>query len=616
LEPMQPFKAHVHNGRLMLDVPTELPEGEVVELVPFNEVLARRAAPAMPFGVLGHPGDDDDALASVLRLARSHVEAGRYGDAIVPLTQATHLAPNNAGVLHQLGSACLLERRIPEAILWLRRSIAVRPTVARVHLELGMALAQTGDDKRAIAALSQAITLDPNLTDAHGQLGDVLRRHHRVEEAVSAYEQAFRAAPTSSYGLLCKAKALVAEGRTDEGEERMKQVIARSASGRADAVYRAEAHTALGHLLLETGRLDEGRATLERAIELAPRQADAYHALVTSKKITEDDRAIVDRILARLEAREPMSVYQRMALHFAAGKALDDLRDYGAAIKQFDAANEIRGKIAPFNGDDLRRLVDSLIARFTHDFFTGNGALGGQDETPVLVLGMPRSGTTLIERIISSHPNVGGGGELPFWNRNGPAWIEAPTERLAAAVDRIRPDYLQVLRRIGPNALRVTDKMPFNFMWVGLVHTLLPNARVVHCRRNPVDTCLSIYSTHFRGGFASSRGDLVAYYRQYRRLMDHWRAVLPADRLLDVDYEEATAAPEETARRLIAFCGLTWDPACVRPDRNANVVRTANVWGARQPIYGGSVERWRNYEPWIGELRDLLSDDGGTARGA
>jgi hypothetical protein len=229
---------------------------------------------------------------------------------------------------------------------------------------------------------------------------------------------------------------------------------------------------------------------------------------------------------------------------------------------------------------------------------------------------MPRSGTTLIERIISSHPEVRGGGELSFWNQRAPAWVDAPTDRLAAEADAIREEYLGVLRRIGPNALRVTDKMPFNFLWVGLVRALLPNARMVHCRRNPVDTCLSIYSTNFRGGFVSDRAGLVEYYRHYRRLMDHWRAVLPADRLLDVDYEDAIRAPEEMARRLIAFCGLMWNPACLRPDRNADIVRTVNLWEARQPIYRGSVERWRNYEPWIGELRSLLSDDTGSVRGA
>jgi hypothetical protein len=230
---------------------------------------------------------------------------------------------------------------------------------------------------------------------------------------------------------------------------------------------------------------------------------------------------------------------------------------------------------------------------------------------------MPRSGTTLIERIVSSHPQVAGGGELPFWNEHAPGWVDADADRLAAEADRIGGDYLQLLRSIGPGASRVTDKMPSNFLWIGLVHRLLPGARVIHCRRNPIDTCLSIYSTHFAHNWAgaSDREDLASYYRQYLRLMEHWRAVIPAERLLDVDYEEATADPESVARRLIDFCGLTWDAACLRPERNPDAVRTASKWQARQPIYRSAVERWRNYEPWIGALRTLVPDVGGDGQG-
>jgi hypothetical protein len=248
-----------------------------------------------------------------------------------------------------------------------------------------------------------------------------------------------------------------------------------------------------------------------------------------------------------------------------------------------------------------------MIARFTRELFASRNVEGEDDDTPVLVLGMPRSGTTLIERIVSSHPGVAGGGELVFWNDHAPGQVDAEPETLAGAADELRTAYLRLLRGIGPDALRVTDKMPFNFLWVGLVHLLLPGARFVHCRRNPIDTCLSVYTTHFTQtwGFASDRADLVFYYRQYLRLAGHWRSVIPADRWIDVDYEEATSAPEAIARRLVAFSGLEWDAACLAPERNPDAVRTANKWQARQPVYRTSVERWRKYEPWIGELATL-----------
>ena len=536
----------------------------------------------------------------VLRLAESLMRAGRLEEAIGPLSQAARIVPNNAALLNDLGMACLFTRRLPEAVTALRRSIALRPTSARTHHILGLALEQTGDLEAALASHRRAIELAPQLAEAHGRVADLLLGTGKRSEAAAVYERAAAAAPDTTFGRLCAAKALAIHDRTKEAEERLRDLIARDPAS-------AEAHLVLGHVLIEAGRFEDAAANFERSLALAPGQASAHHGLVSSRRLTEAERPWVTRILSRLE-RGDVAERHRMMLHFAAGKGLDDLRDYAAAIQHFDAANRIRRRIAPFDRQVFERLVSRLIGRFTREFFACNTAMGQGDETPVLVLGMPRSGTTLIERIVSSHPSVGGGGELGFWNEHAPRWIDASTKRLSGGADQLRGDYLRLLRSIGPEALRVTDKMPFNFLWVGLVHLLFPRARIVHCKRNPVDTCLSIYSTQFaqNWGFASDRKDLASYYRQYLRLMDHWRAVLPSDRLLDVVYEDTTAAPEDTARRLVAFCGLEWDAACLQPERNADVVRTASKWQARQPIYRSSVERWRNYEPWIGELRDLL----------
>jgi tetratricopeptide (TPR) repeat protein len=370
---------------------------------------------------------------------------------------------------------------------------------------------------------------------------------------------------------------------------------------------RAEGYLARGNQLTEAGRFDEAIESYERAIALAPENVAGYFGIATARRLTESDRPLIRRIEARL-AGGSMPDADRMTLHFAAGKALDDLKEYAAAIRHFDAANRIRAKLAPYDRTYFERKVDQLRARFTRDVFEARHDIGVDDPTPILVLGLPRSGTTLTERIVSSHPVVAGGGELRYWNDQGLKGIDGDIDKLARAAGELRSGYLSLLRRIGPDALRVTDKMPFNYLWIGVIHLLFPNTRIIHCRRNPVDTCLSIYSTHFsRGwGVASERAGLVAYYRQYLRLMEHWRSVIPADRLMDVDYEQTTSDPEATARRLIAFCGLEWDDACLQPERNPDVVRTASKWQARQPIYRTSVERWRRYEPWIGELRDLL----------
>jgi hypothetical protein len=236
----------------------------------------------------------------------------------------------------------------------------------------------------------------------------------------------------------------------------------------------------------------------------------------------------------------------------------------------------------------------------------------------VLIIGMPRSGTTLVEQIISSHPEAGAGGELNYWNECGAAWHAGEGSGADAAfIGKAAADYLRLLRDVAPRRARVTDKMPFNFLWAGLIHLSFPRALIIHCRRHPVDTALSIHQTHFHPNLAFPTGgaELVGYMRGYRRLTDHWRNVLPHDRYIEVEYEELTRDPEPTIRRMIAACGLAWNDACLQPEHNPRAVKTPSKWQTRQPIYRNSVARWRRYEPWLGALRALL-DDNTEATGA
>jgi hypothetical protein len=252
------------------------------------------------------------------------------------------------------------------------------------------------------------------------------------------------------------------------------------------------------------------------------------------------------------------------------------------------------------------------VRRFTPGFFAENPAFGRDDDAPLLIVGLPRSGTTLVEQIISSHPRVAAGGELPFWvKRAGPWGIAEATYLSPETAHNLAGEYLAQLRRIGPTATRITDKQPFNVLHLGIIHLLLPKARIIQCRRHPVDTCLSIYFTNFTQviEFATDKADLADGYQLYARLMDHWRTVLPSDRLLEVHYEELIADREAVTRRLIAFSGLDWSDSCLQPERNNRAVITASLWQARQPVYATSVERWRHYEPWLGELSRLLPAD-------
>jgi tetratricopeptide (TPR) repeat protein len=314
---------------------------------------------------------------------------------------------------------------------------------------------------------------------------------------------------------------------------------------------------------------------------------------------------LVDQLEEMLQ-RPGRPDFDRALLHFALGKAYDDLGTYARAIQHFDAANELEHRRLNFDREAFVTRIDRLIETFTPAFFAGQVASSQvassmPSELPVCIIGMARSGTTLVEQIMSSHRAVRAGGELTFWSDRGAAASDA------ASVQRLAMDYLALLRRIAPDASRVTDKNPFNFLWTGLIHAALRGARFIHCRRDPIDTCLSIYFTRFatRQEFAYDRGNLAFYYRQYERLMAHWRKLLPSNRLLEIDYEVMTADAERQTRRMVEFCGLEWDDACLKPERNQRVVRTASMWQARQPVYRSSVSRWRNYEPWLGELASL-----------
>ena len=534
-----------------------------------------------------------------LNLAVQYQAAGRMSDAIAALQSAASLAPQNAIAHYNLGLAFLKAGRATEAVASLRQAISLQADYGRAHLHLGSALQDLGYDEDALVALRTAIALRTNVKEAHARLGDLLRARG---DATGAAENYRKAVDGSAQGRLYLAKALMAEEKFAEAEAAARRALALDPNS-------GETEWVLANVLLMLGRFDEVVAHCDRAIALVPTAVGAYATRVMARQLDDSDRQVVARMANLLESGGLGDV-ARMKMEYALGKAYDDLGDHAAAIQHFDGANRINRRLSSYDRAGQAAWVDTIVARCTREYFTRNAALGVDDKSPIFVVGMPRSGTTLVEQIVSSHPQVAGGGELEFWLQRGPAWEREGSEALSAGpIRRLADDYRTELHRISPSAARITDKMPQNFLWLGLIHLVFPNARFIHCRRNPIDTCLSNYFTHFlrRMDFANDRGDLVWEYRQYERLMAHWRSVLPIDRFLDVDYESLVSEKESGTRRLIAFCGLDWDEACLRPEDNQRIVRTASVWQARQPVYRSSVERWRNYEPWLGELRELLS---------
>jgi Flp pilus assembly protein TadD len=542
-------------------------------------------------------------MAPLLALATTLLQAGRPADAIVPLRDAALLQPSNPLIQHDLGLACLEVGCVPDAVAAFERAVASNPRYADAFFRLGIALEKLGDIGRAIVAYDRATELLPSLTEAWFRAGALVYSLGHGDEAIACFRRAAATGGKTSFGRLGKARALLAEDRDQEAEQVLRRTLALDPKN-------AMAHDLLGNLLSESGRFDEARECFERAITIAPLLAGSYYDLVRCRPVTSEDDGLLQRMEAAL-ATPGLDAAQRLRLHLAIGKAAEDLGDYALAMRHFDAADAVRRGFASFDSAAFSIEIDRLIARSTPELIARAPELGSKDATPVLIIGMPRSGTTLVEQIVSMHPAVGAGDELHFWNQRGAAWLRssaAGTERIFLA--KAAADYFRVLRAIAPKAARVTDKMPFNFLWAGLIHLAFPRAIIIHCRRAAVDTALSIHQTHFHPGLAFPTGgaELVAYFRSYQRLVDHWRSVLPADRFIEVDYEDLTRAPEPVIRRIIAACGLSWHDACLRPECNPRAVNTPSKWQARQPIFRTSVGRWRRYEPWLGPLRALVDD--------
>jgi tetratricopeptide (TPR) repeat protein len=537
-------------------------------------------------------------VPALLASAAHALKAGRPAEAIEPLRKAALLEPFNPTIQHDLGLACLEAGNIPEAVTALQRAVHNNARYTDAWFRLGIALEKQGDRNGAIVAYDRATQLFPSHAEAWFRAGAAVFMLGHRDEAIGCFRRAAQTGGNTRFGRLGKARALLTEDRYHEAELVLRKTLTLDAGN-------AMAHDLLGSLLAELGRFDEARQCFEQAIAHAPLLAGCYYDLVRCRPVTREEGLIP--VMQAALAKPGLEAAQRVRLHLAVGKAADDLGDYELAMQQFDAADELRRSTLSFDAEAFEREIDQMISRCTTEAVTRACADGNSDKTPILIVGMPRSGTTLVEQIISSHPGVGAGDELHFWNQRGADWHQSGVTD-PQFLERAAQDYLRVLRSIAPRALRVTDKMPFNFLWAGLIHMAFPQATIIHCRRSAVDTALSIHQTHFHPAlvFPTGGDELVRYFASYEKLTRHWRRVLPPDRFVEVDYGELTRAPEPAIRRVIAACGLDWHDACLRPESNPRAVRTPSKWQARQPIHRNSVARWRRYEPWLGSLRALI----------
>ena len=538
-------------------------------------------------------------------------EIHRLDEALASYDRALALDPGMVAVLNNRGAVLNELDRIDEALADYDRALALSPDDAAACNGRGIALKKLHRADEAEQMFRRAILLDPDSAEAHCSLGSALIDLGHLDEAEAVLRRALALDPNSATALHNLGTALIKLGRSDEAEA----VIRRAVALDPDL---AGAHHNLGVALMELGRLTEARQAAERAVALAPRQPAYFRQLGEVRRYTADD-CYFAALQALAGNTAALSIDDRMQLHFALAKAHADTGRREDEFRQLLAGHAL--KRAQIDYDEAAALgeIDRTRRVFSSEFMRASEGGGASSFKPIFIVGMPRSGTTLVEQILASHPQVHGAGELTLFERavgdlrsgmqQAPAYPEIALHMKPEHFRELGARYLAGIERLAPARCRVTDKLPTNFLFVGLIHLALPDAVIIHTARDAVDTCISCFSRLFTEGNLQTHdlGELGRYYRHYQALMAHWHRVLPSGRLLDVSYEDMVADLEGSARRILAHCGLPWDPHCLDFHLTERVVRTASATQVRRPIYTSSIGRWRAYEPFLAPLLAELS---------
>jgi len=567
---------------------------------------------------------------------------GRNADALGAYQRAVRLNPRHAAAHNNLGVALRALGRSGEALGAYRRALELQPHYPEAHFNLGVALGEMGRHDDALAAYGQAIAQQPDYADAFINQGLALQALRRHGDAAQAFQRAVALRPEQADAHSALGAALQELGRHDAALAAHRRAleldpgdaaawlrfgVTWQALGRPDeaaAAYRRalelepdsiEAHVSLAVALQELGEAEAAMASAERALALDPASARAWFIRADLKRFAADDPDIetMEALLAGADDRAA-SEEDRLDLEFALSKAWMDVGGPDPAFANLNAGNRrMRATFRYEAAADEARFA-AIARAFTPDLMARFAGAGDPSDLPVFIVGMPRSGTTLVEQILASHPDVHGAGELNVLNEVVAAARLDVARNLGAlpppALAALGRAYVSRVAALAPGHRRVVDKMPGNFQYAGLIALALPNARVIHCRRGAIDTCLSIYSKKFTGrqDYAYDLAELGRYYRAYDALMAHWRGLLAPERFLEVRYEALVGDLEPEARRLTAFSGLPWDDACLDFHRNQRPVRTASVNQVRQPIYRTSVARWKPYAAHLGPLLAALGD--------
>lgn len=425
----------------------------------------------------------------------------------------------------------------------------------------------------AISSYQEALRINPFLFGAQNNLGNAFRALGNLDEAITCYDKALVIKPDY-----------------------------------------AEAHTNLGNAKIYLGKFDEAVACYHKALAIEPEYAEAHSSLARIKKHSDYDDDI--RAMEQVYAQPAISDEQRMHLAFGLGKAFEDLHEYDKAFGFFAEGNRIERERYSYSIDDDGKAFKQLEEVFDSSLFTNHQGTGCEGETPIFILSMPRSGTTLVEQILASHSQVHGAGELGDMSRivstyfdkgNGDEFPESIRQVDDADFEPPGVEYVQSIRKHSPDIRFITDKMPGNFKYIGLIKLMLPDAKVIHCRRDPADTCLSIFKTYFTGmhEYSHDLGELGRYYNLYHGLMEHWHSVVPGF-IHDVQYEDMVSDQAKQIRSLLEYCGLEWEEACLEFHTTDRLISTASAERVRRPIYKDSVQLWKRYETQLAPLLESL----------
>jgi len=607
----------------------------------------------------------------------SKQRAGELAEAEALFLQSLSSQPRNGAVLRQLAIIAGKSGRLGDALKWARQAVKYTPNSAEAHSDLGELLRRDGQSEQATKSFETALRLDPACLPASFNLGLVRFSQTRFADAAECFQNAIRCGPDFADGwqmlgkareqcfhrkdaiaalrqavilapkrsdIRCSLGGVLLKADDDAGAEaefstaltldpgsepalrglaaaltKTNVSAALSLLRRAIAQRPADCalYLALGETLYYAGDFAGASRVYREALCLQPGLVLAYVGLAHCRKIGPADADLAEAMRVTL-ATPGLDAESRVKLHFALGKAMDDLGRYEAAMSQYDAGNLLWLQSRPW---DRRRIslaetrarhsamISGLIERFDAAAIGDMRRSGDPSDRPIFVLGMMRSGTTLVEQILAGSPDVYGAGELAFWTDQIGRLLADPRGEIDVAA--LCRDYRAVLDRISASSVRVINKTPHNFFVLGLIHGCFPNAKIIHCIREPIDNCLSIYFTNFSEpyDFAYDKPSIVAFFKDYRRIMDHWRHLVPGDCLLDVAYEELVADPDAVTRKMLSFCRLPWRESCRDFGRAARTIHTASAWQARQPIYRSSAGRWRHYAPWLAEFRPLAEPD-------